>query len=106
MLSCSNKQSDNSIISEDVFTNVYADLQIAKEEAVILAADSVYISHKADSIYSAYHVTGKQVESTLQSYKNDLPGWKLFQERVIKRLESLQKLPTADSANKLPKVFN
>jgi hypothetical protein len=105
MFSCSKKQPDSTTIPDDTFINLYADLQIIKEETNILAADSIYVNHKTDSIYSAYHVSGKQIESTLQHYKTDLSEWKLFHEKVIKRLETLRKEDKTDSMNNKPAVF-
>jgi hypothetical protein len=46
---------------------------------------------RTDSVCASYGVTRGQMQSELEYYRADLPGWKEFNEKVIGRLEELQR---------------
>lgn len=71
-------------IEEKDFVNLYADLLILKE--MYRGNDSGYIKAR-DSIYSVYKVNQFMVNKTLEYYNSDVEKWKMFFEKVVKRLE-------------------
>lgn len=71
-------------IDEDNFVNIYADLLVAKE--IYRGNDSGYIKAR-DSIYNSYKVNHFMVERTLKYYNSDTEKWKIFFEKVVRRLE-------------------
>jgi len=88
--SCSRKEAVPGVIAEDQFVHYYADLLVLRQESTMNGTDSTGMRAKVDSLNHAYSVSEEQVRKTLLQYKMDLPRWKGFFERVVKRIEALQ----------------
>ena len=87
---CSRDEISQGVIPEDRFINYYADLLVVRQEGMMTGTDSIGMKSKVDSLNNAYAVSPDQVQTTLRQFKNNLPRWRTFYERVVKRLESLQ----------------
>ncbi|MBI1803804.1 MAG: hypothetical protein HY033_02320 [Ignavibacteriae bacterium] len=93
--SCSQYETPHNIIPEDRFVEYYSDLLVVRQEGIMASIDSIGMQTRVDSLNRAYGVSPDQVKTTLQLYKNNFPRWRSFYERVMKRLETLQRPDTA-----------
>ena len=66
---------------------------ILRDEARLAGADSIELERRTDSLYSAYRFTRSRIDSTLRGYRRELAAWKKFYEKVVARLEELQRNP-------------
>ncbi len=70
----------------------YADMLILREELRLQGSDSVNTRIKNDSLCRSYGYTAGQAENIIGSYRSDIHTWKGFNELVIHRLDSLQRM--------------
>ncbi|MBI4546450.1 MAG: hypothetical protein HY707_00610 [Ignavibacteriae bacterium] len=94
VVSCSTENTNIHVIEEQKFINFYAHLMILQEEAKLMGLDSTATRAHVDSLYQAYHLTDEQIKTSLDEYKKDLSTWKRFHDKVIQRLEQIQKEET------------
>ena len=94
VIGCTNDRSNVAAIPETTFVNYYTDWLILQEEAKISRFDSPTIQHKRDSLCQRYGVTQRQIDQTLHEHQQDLTAWRQFYDKVVKRLEQLQRLET------------
>ena len=90
-LSCSGVRPPARAVPEAKMVDLYAGILVIQEEGRIRGADSVTVIARTDSVCASYGVTRGQMQSELEYYRADLPGWKEFNEKVIGRLEELQR---------------
>lgn len=74
---------------------------IVQEEISLNSLDSLQGKQKYDSLFQHYNLSPKQVEETKKEYNKDLNRWQKFYDKVILRLESLQK-PQANKSGNQP----
>jgi hypothetical protein len=74
-------------VPEATLVEVYADKLILQEEAKLAGLDSAATDRRLDSLYRAHRLTRPDVDSALARSARDLPAWKQFYEKVVKRLE-------------------
>lgn len=79
------------ILSEDKFIQVYADFLILKEKAALSQIDSTTFYIRVDSLYSQHNVTTEQMQITLKTYAENIEKWQALHQKVIKRLEEIQR---------------
>jgi major membrane immunogen (membrane-anchored lipoprotein) len=75
------------IIEEETFVQIYSELLISKEKYKGNAKS--FITDRA-RIFKAYNVDRTQVDATLEYYNSDPQRWKVFFEKVVKKLENIQ----------------
>lgn len=80
-----------SVIAESTFVRLYADRLILQEEAKLAGTDSVMLHHQLDSLCESYGIEDSDVEQNLVHYQEDLATWKEFYDKVVQRLEELQR---------------
>ena len=79
------------MVEEQKFIKFYADLLIVQEEAKFMGLDSLSAQARIDSLYQSHQITQDQIKTTLDEYKKDLKTWRAFYDKVIWRLEEIQK---------------
>jgi len=75
------------IIDESTFVQIYSELLISKEK---YRGDTKSFIADRDKIYKSYNVDRTKVDATLEYYNSDPERWKVFFEKVLKNLESIQ----------------
>jgi hypothetical protein len=89
--SCRKSQTPPDVIPEEQFTNFYADLLILREKDDLLGSDSLTSQHRMDSLYQKYQIDSGKVQTTIETYKQDLNRWKEFHKKVTNRLQIIQR---------------
>lgn len=85
--------SDSKRIKEETFTELYTDL--------VIAQDTTYGGYEElnairNELYKKYNVTEAQYEETINYYNSDPRRWKIFFDKVLIRIENLQKEHTKE----------
>jgi hypothetical protein len=91
VLSCSNPRPRSRAIPEERLVELYANVLVVREEGRVRGSDTLAVSKRTDSLCAAYGLTRVQLQTELGSERSDLAGWKEFYEKVIRRLEQLQR---------------
>lgn len=96
---CRNGHSSGSALDRDLLVKVYADMLIIREENAISRLDSAQGRVRTDSLYRAYQTSSAQVDSSVQSYKEDINQWRSFYDDVARRIEEIQQKQRRESTN-------
>lgn len=91
ILSCSQQQQTTNVIPEDQFVNIYAEYLIFKERCAASNVDSTTFVFKADSLYKSHNVSSEQMTATIEYYSENPEEWKAMNQKVLQRLEAIQK---------------
>jgi hypothetical protein len=91
IVSCSQQRQTKNILPEDQFVNVYAEFLILKEQCAAANVDSVSFVLKSDSLYNSHNVSAKQMKITIEYYSDHPEEWRTMNQKVIQRLEAIQK---------------
>ena len=92
LISCAKREPTHSgSIPEDTFVNLYAGVLIAQEEGNLAGLDSATIHIRIDSICRNVHVSREQFQSELDGYRKDLTVWRDLNDKVSRRLDTLQR---------------
>lgn len=80
--------SDNKRIKEDTFTDFYTDLVIAQD-----TTQGGYDELKSirEELFNKYKITSEQYEETIDYYNSDPRRWKNFFDKVLAKIEKMQK---------------
>lgn len=79
--------SENNRINEDKFVKIYADLVIANDT---LSADNDFNKFRIE-IFKRHDVSEEQYQKTVEFYNEKPERWKLFFDKVLNHVKTLQK---------------
>jgi hypothetical protein len=91
IVSCSQQRQTKDVLPEDQFVNVYAEFLILKERCSVSNVDSSSFVLKSDSLYKSHNVSAEQMKATIHYYSENPLQWITMNQKVIQRLEFLQK---------------
>lgn len=91
LVTCSTQRGRVSAVPEDTFVECYAGILIVKEEGTLTGLDTSAVSARSDSVCSRYGVTRGQIREELAYYRENPARWKGILDKVIGRLERLQR---------------
>ena len=98
-VSCKKDAPVSGAIPEDRLVDLYSHALILQEEGKISGRDSTWIAERIDSFYRSENLNRNEIESALQHYKQELPRWREFYEKVVKKLERIQQQETTKPKN-------
>ncbi len=91
---------NQNLIPEETYVQFHADLMIVQEECMLNSLDSLQKKERFDSLYKSFNLTPEQIEQTKKEYNKDLKRWQLVYDKIILRLDSLQKTQSSKTEDK------
>jgi hypothetical protein len=90
LISCGRQSHVDSIIPEDAFIRVYADMLIVNGQERMTNADTSHNRRMIDSVFRSHGVSRGDMGVTIDYYNNHLDRWKDVLDKVDARLQTLQ----------------
>jgi hypothetical protein len=88
---CSNPGPRPRTIPEETFVDVSARVLVIRSEGTLRGVDSAEVERKADSLTAAFGLSRAQMQSETEYYRNDVVRWRQSLDKIIHRLEQLQR---------------